>query len=74
MILPTFPFCVEVGEEPFLFPQEIDKERAIAWIPAPIPLYGGAEVSKMYAIRVKNERIFRKPKVTLIVKRMALSR
>ena len=57
MILPTFPFSLEVGDEPFLFPQEIDKERAIAWIPAPIPLYGGGEVSKMYAIRVNNERI-----------------
>ena len=62
------PLLVEVGEEPFLFPQEIDKERAIAWIPAPIPLYGGGEVSKMYAIRVKNERIYRKPKTLIIEK------
>jgi transcriptional regulator with XRE-family HTH domain len=60
------PILLEVDDEPFLFPQKIDKERAIGWISAPIAPDEGAEVSKMYAIRVNNERILEK-KVTLIV-------
>jgi transcriptional regulator with XRE-family HTH domain len=60
------PLLLEVGDEPFLFPQEIDKERAIEWIPAPIPLSGGGEVSKIYAIRLNHDRILEK-KLTLIV-------
>lgn len=60
------PILLEVDDEPFLFPQEIDKERAIGWISAPISPDEGAGVSQMYAIRVNNERILEK-KVTLIV-------
>jgi transcriptional regulator with XRE-family HTH domain len=60
------PIILEVGDEPFLFPQEIDKERVIEWIPAPTPLYGEGEVSTMYAIRLNHDRILEK-KLTLIV-------
>jgi transcriptional regulator with XRE-family HTH domain len=60
------PILLEVDDEPFLFPQKIDKERAIGWVSAPISPDEMAEGSKMYAIRVNNERILEK-KVTLIV-------
>jgi transcriptional regulator with XRE-family HTH domain len=60
------PILLEVGDEPFLFPQEINKDRAIGWVSAPISPDEMAEGSKMYAIRVNNERILEK-KVTLIV-------
>ena len=60
------PILLEVGDEPFLFPQEINRDRAIGWVSAPISPDEMAEGSKMYAIRVNNERILEK-KVTLIV-------
>jgi transcriptional regulator with XRE-family HTH domain len=62
------PVLLEVGDEPFLFPQEIDKERAIEWIPAPIPLSGGGEVPKIYAIRLNHERIFEKKSIFIVLK------
>ena len=62
------PLLVEVGSAPFPFPLEIRGERAMGWVPAPMPVYGGGKVSKMYAISVKNERIFRKPRTLIIEK------
>jgi transcriptional regulator with XRE-family HTH domain len=62
------PILIEATDEPFMFPLEIKKERALGWVPAPIPVYGGGEVSKMYAISVKNVRIFKKPKTLIIEK------
>jgi hypothetical protein len=59
------PILLEVDDELFLFPKEIDRERAIGWVGAPISPDEMADLSRMYAIRVNNERILEK-KVTLI--------
>jgi transcriptional regulator with XRE-family HTH domain len=67
------PIIVVVkSNEPFQFPLEIKKDQAKGWVPAPVPVEaGGASlVAKMYALEIKDNKIFDKP-VTLIAQKDA---